>query len=272
MNNCILCNKQFKSKCDLVRHNNRKTSCVKEIIKCNNCLQVFKTNQILSRHINRKFQCEQVDLEKENSELKNQLAVARINNQIINYNTNNIIINNFGNEYIKSLDAIYTKKEFERILNNKLLFKPANYEVDNFKYTNEDIKDIDIFRLFVKLIFNNPKFPENKTLKYDDQTDKFYYYIDNTWLPFESKSNKLLIELIFEKIQFIIKESRSCFKENLNKLIEYVGDNYDIIVNEINSNDKHLLINSNTKKTKYITILKLDYMNKFNFHLENLKL
>lgn len=271
MFSCTKCCKEFKTKQDYTRHMNRKTSCVKEIIKCDNCLQEFKTNQNLTKHLNRKFKCEKVDLKMENIELKYQLKIEKLKQRptYINNINNNFIMNNFGDEAIHKIKCSTVCEQLNKVFNNKLLLKPANYKVDEFEYTNEDITEIDIFRLFVKLIFNNKELPQNKTLTYDTNEDKFYYYIDNEWLPFESVSNNALIKIIFKKIQAILIDKMYYFGDNIKELSTYVGNEYDININTIDETDPELLDNHTGKQVRYVQILKLDYKKKFNIHQIN---
>ena len=85
MNICTKCNTGFKTKQHLFNHLNRKTPCIKEIIKCNNCLKEFNRNEHLINHNNRKKKCIKIDLEKRNLELENtiKLFYSIINNYSI---------------------------------------------------------------------------------------------------------------------------------------------------------------------------------------------
>lgn len=271
---CNKCSKVFKTNQHYTTHMNRKTPCVKEIIRCDNCLQEFKTRQILNKHLARKFKCEKVDLRKEIDDLKHQLEISRLKEKmthITNNITNNIVLNNFGDEAISKIKYSALNCGLEKIMNNKLLLTDANYKVGDFEYTNKDIKDIDIFRLFVKLIFNNKDLPQNKTLLFDDQDDKFYYYMDNEWLPFEQKSNDLLIDIIFKKIQDIILDKRFHLENNMKELTSYVGDEYSLYVNTIDNTDPVLMINDSDKKARYNKILVLEYKKKLSVHQFNIK-
>lgn len=197
---CDKCIKIFKTSYHLLSHLNRKTPCIKEEIKCDRCLQIFKNKQNLKKHQNRKFPCEKVDLQIENIELKHQLEIAKLkmSQQITNI-TNNIMINNFGEEEIGKIKNKILNDGLNKILNSVQYKTPNNYLIEDFAYTNKDIKDIDIFRLFVRLIFNNNNFPQNRTIRYDNMNDIFYYKTEDSWIPLEEKSNTILIDMIFEK-------------------------------------------------------------------------
>lgn len=271
---CGKCKKDFKTKQSYEKHINRKTSCIKEVIRCDNCLKEFKRNEHLTNHLNRKFKCEKVDLQRENLELKHQLELAKAQQRVTNItnitnNNNNIILNNFGDEEVGKIKYNLIRDGLEKILNNKLLLKPANYKVDDFEYTNEDIKDIDILRLLVKLIFNNKNLPQNKTLIYDNVDENFQYYINDEWIPFDDDSNKMLIDIIYEKLQKIIVDKRFYLEHIIKELTNYVGSEYNVNINIINHEDPTLLVNDYNKKVKYNKLLKLEYKKKFGIHQIN---
>lgn len=271
---CGKCKKDFKTKQSYEKHINRKTSCIKEVIRCDNCLKEFKRNEHLTNHLNRKFKCEKVDLQRENLELKHQLELAKAQQRVTNItnitnNNNNIILNNFGDEEVGKIKYNLIRDGLEKILNNKLLLKPANYKVDDFEYTNEDIKDIDILRLLVKLIFNNKNLPQNKTLIYDNVDENFQYYINDEWIPFDDDSNKMLIDIIYEKLQKIIVDKRFYLEHIIKELTNYVGSEYNVNINIINHEDPTMLVNDYNKKVKYNKLLKLEYKKKFGIHQIN---
>mgnify|MGYP000458811939 CR=1 FL=1 len=153
------------------------------------------------------------------------------------------------------------------LVNNRLLGVDANYKVDDLEYTNKDIKDIDLFRGFVKLIYNNKDIPQNKTLMYDDAEDLFYFYSENDWIPFDTESNIILIDMIFEKIKSLIIEKRFHLEEIIKDLEFYIGNNYDINIIEYD-NVKDIKLD-NTDQRKFSKILKLDYKKKFALHQIN---
>lgn len=256
---CNKCNKDFTVKQSYERHLNRKTPCVKPIFKCLICFEIFKKHQNLINHNNRKIKCQKPDLEHEIVELKHQLEIAKIHTSITNNNNitnNNIIINNFNNEEIFKITSGDILKILQNVNSNPLITKNANYQIDNFEYTNDDIKLIDTFTAFRKLIYNNNKFPQNRTLTYDLSVDQFYYYKDSIWKPFSIEHTDKLIKIIMNKIRDLINYRNVLIQDYMKDLYIYIGDNYD----ELNNNDDEDEI------SKYIQILKLGYKDVFDFH------
>ena len=286
---CTKCNKEFKNKYNLTKHLNKKIPC-NNVIKCDNCLTIFKTNQILSNHLNRKYKCIKVDLEKEIQELKHKNEILEIESKykdkIIelkdkqnitnitnndNSNNNTFILNNFGNENLNFIKKKTLKEDIKSIINNNL---PVNIEwrtklkVDNLEYQGFDIKQIDIFRLFIKLIFKNDKYPENKTIKYDEEEDNFYYYSNKEWCVFEEKSKNCLMGKVVEKIQKLLLDKKPITDEQeLHKLEMYLGEEYNIKINKIDQTDYGILSNTVKDKERYKKVLTIEY--KYNDAFEN---
>jgi len=191
MYKCNKCNKEFKAKQSYQRHLNKKIPCDR-IIKCNNCHKIFKLMSHLTQHNNRKNKCIRIDLEKKVKDLETKLEITELKleiselkkNQIINNNTTNnnttnntFILNNFGNENLEFITKKFLTDSLKNIMNNTLPLAIENktqLKVDKLSYYGTDIKDIDIFRLFIKLIFKNNDYPENETIKYEDETDEFF--------------------------------------------------------------------------------------------------
>jgi uncharacterized C2H2 Zn-finger protein len=269
---CVECHKEFKTSQSYKNHLARKTPCVKPIIQCDRCLQVFKRKEHLTKHLNRKFPCEKVDLMKENIELKHQLELKDKELEIANLkktpkifntiNNNNTIINNFGDEVVGKIKYKLLKDGINKILQSSEVNTPGNYLVEDFAYTNEDIKDIDIFRLFVKLIFNNKDIPENNTIQYDEI---FYYRVGDDWVPLDPSSNNILIDMVYKKIQLLITDKRINVESNIRELSFYIGDNYNVNIVELDyyNNIKNIKMPT-SDKYKYTKILQLEYKNKFN--------
>ena len=290
MYKCKKCSKEFKSNYHLNRHINKKKSCIKDIIKCENCLTVFKTKQILLNHLNRKNKCIKVDLEKEIIELKHKneilqlelenqkLKNSKITNNITNSNntTNNFILNNFGNENLEFITKKFLTESLKNVINTTLPLQIENktkLKVENLSYYGSDIKDINIFRLFIKLIFKNEDYPENNTIKYDEECDDFYYYSNDEWVIVDKDSQNILIERVFKKIQQLLLDKQPLKDEkDLKKLQLYLGEDYDIKINKINDNDYGLLKHSKFYKKFYNNVLKIEYKDKskLDIHEKNL--
>ena len=174
---------------------------------------------------------------------------------IINHRKNNIKIielkiNNFGNEDISFIKKNILTNELINIIEKKYLmdFYTKNFKVNNYKYTSIiDIKKIDVFIYFLNLIYNNPIYPSNKTIKYQD--DKFLINKNGDWV--EIKINEL-IQQIFSKIHTIIKINKMNYESNYledydeetyKQKIIYgykIGEdkNYQNILKEYYKNDK----------------------------------
>jgi len=293
MNNfyCIKCNKNFKTKQQLNNHINRKNPCNK-ILKCNRCYKEFKKNHHLTNHINRKFPCDKIELEQENRELKLKVENLELklenqslklnNNSMINSNINSnntIIINNFGEEDISKIKKKLLSEEIQKLLNNTLPLQIKNntdLKVEDLKYKGIDVLSIDMFRFFIKLIFNNDNFPENKTIKYNEEEDTFYYYYNNEWSIIDNDSKEILIERITKKIQKLLLDKKPISNQSdLKKLDIYLGEDYDIKINKIDDKDYALLYNSsNRTKQMYNKVLRIEYKykNVFNNHEKNIEI
>jgi hypothetical protein len=287
---CNLCNNIFLTNQNLTRHLNRKSPC-NLIIKCENCLNEFKTKRNLIKHLNRKNKCKSIDLEYRNKELTYENKILKLeldneklkNSQIINNNnitnntTNNtFILNNFGSENLDFITKKFLTDSLKNIMNTTLPLAIENktkLKVEQLDYYGSDIKNISIFRLFIKLIFRNEDYPENKTIKYDDETEIFYYYSNDEWVEVEEESKNILIERIFEKIQQLLLDKKPLKDEkDLKKLELYLGEDYNIKINKINEKDYGLIKNSKFYKKFYKNILSIEYKdkNKLDNHTKNI--
>jgi len=278
---CTKCNNNFTTKQNLNKHINKKIPCDR-IIKCDNCLIVFKTKQILNKHQNRKNKCKKVDLQVKNKELTYENTILKLelenqklkNSQIINNNiTNNnnsnnntFILNNFGNENLEFITKKFLTDSLKNIINTSLPLTIENktqLKVDKLSYYGSDINDINIFRLFIKLIFRNEDYPENKTIKYDDETDSFYYYSNDEWIIVDEESKNILVDRIFKKIQQLLLDKQPLKDDrDLKKLEIYLGEEYNIKINKINEKDYALLQNSKFYKKFYKNVLSIEYKDK----------
>jgi hypothetical protein len=290
---CNKCNKEFKTKQQLTIHNNRKKPCnIIIITKCEMCLIDFKTSQGLERHINRKNKCIKINLEErvkeleeqvkqlkeENEKLKNTISNTtninnsvndnRVDNSIVTDNsvTNNIILNNFGCEDLKFITKKFLTDSLKEVIQKTIPLTIKNktqLKVEDLNYLGMDIEEINMFRLFINLIFKNNDYPENKTIKYEEECDTFYYYDDNKWYTVEKESKNILLDKITKKIQLLLLDKKP-FKDeyDLKKLELYLGEDYNLKKNKVKVDDYGLLYNG-CKKTKdrFNHILRIEYKN-----------
>jgi len=283
MYKCDKCNKEFKIKQSYQRHLNKKIPCDR-IIKCNNCNKTFKLISHLTQHNKRKNKCIRIDLEQkvkdletkleiselklENEKLKNSQIITNNNNTTNNNTTNNntFILNNFGNENLEFITKKFLTDSLKNIINTTLPLAIENktqLKVDKLSYYGSDINDINIFRLFIKLIFKNEDYPENNTIKYDEESDDFYYYSNDEWIIVDEESKNILIERIFQKIQQLLLDKKPLKDEkDLKKLQLYLGEEYNIKINKINEKDYGLLKHSKFYKKFYNNVLKIEYKDK----------
>jgi len=162
-----------------------------------------------------------------------------------------ITINNLGDEDITFIKKNILYTELLNVIEKKYSkdFYSNKFKVNEYKYTGiMDLKMIDIFTYFLKLIYNNENYICNQTIKYKE--DKFYIYKNNDWN--EIKINEL-INQIFSKIHIILKIYKinlpenmhsenyieSLYKERYNDYCK-IGDNkyYKKILKEYYINDK----------------------------------
>jgi len=140
---------------------------------------------------------------------------------IINERKNNIkridmctVLNNFGEEDITFIKKNTLNIELINVLEKIYSkdFHSRKFKVNNYNYTGiMDIKMIDIFIYFLKLIYNNENYIHNQTIKYENEV--FYIYKNEKWV--EISVNEL-INQIFSKIHIILKIYKINLPENIH--------------------------------------------------------
>ena len=252
---CNKCNKEFSSKSNLTQHLNRKTSCVKEIIRfiCINCGQEFASNFNLQRHMNKKNKCKskleieiELKIKLENEKHKNNLELEKekretieakknaaieiekirserkerttniINVEIINNITNNVI-NNLNNTYNDNR-IVYNSTGLEYIHSNKMI----SYDVDKVTDIYDKSKDaIEMSEHILKDHFNNDNHTETKCLFYDPETEKFYKKTKSGWkIVNYEKIDPVITHIVDEgldKIKDAVEEPHSIDDEDYDK-------------------------------------------------------
>lgn len=200
---CKLCNKVYASKSALTKHQNKKDSCIKSIPQCTTCGKSFSRKANLDKHLNNKNPC-----------VKPQ------------YN------NNFMEEIIKSNSLINIVTDVKKIVHADHTL--GMYQIGEIGYTNNHIKDMDVFRLFINIIYRNTLNVFNNKL--------FYHYNDN-WV--ECNNESILIDEVLKRITKLVSDNDIRFNEVIN----------------------HLTFNQNKKF--YINTLKLELAKKINLHMFN---
>ena len=287
---CTKCNKEFNKKYNLERHLNRKIPC-NNIIKCSNCLKEFKTNQGLIRHSNKKIPCKNNNNQFSILELKvkeleetikklQQSSIVNPNSgnntfNIDNSSNINITINNFGNEDLSKLPIKQFEKDLRAIIamteHKKLKEVKIGVPMENdIILRNSDFKPCKIFLYFLTMIYKNDKFPQNKTIKYNQETKKFEYYVDNNWISIED--NNIIEEIILkitENIGDLLIDKTPIKNENiLYYLKHYLGEEYDINKNMISG--RTLTNMYQGTKTPYKNYLYIGYDEKNKDKVDNL--
>lgn len=185
---CEKCNKKFSTKSNLNQHLKRKYPCnVETIFKCERCQKVFDYKHHYVRHTSRKFPCEEkepeevilakinLQLEQEKTkQLKEEAKLEQLKSKNINIDNS---MNNCNNTNINiTLNNFRDNPKNTREILQKLSLNDFRYLVDNNAGIRGTIENI--FRHF----YNNPNFPENKTLSIPDVSkDDFAIYLDNMW-------------------------------------------------------------------------------------------
>jgi len=180
-NICKKCNKNYMTKKNLLIHQKKCTGL--DDLTCPRCMISFTTRQAKSKHI-LKNNCEPRSIIHARIPNNNNIINNNITNNIEtlnNYNnitniTNNLIINNYGNERIDYLN-------YEKMLE---IFK----------------KSYDIPSLLTKEIHFNNDFPENNNISYKNENTTIIKS-DNEFIL--KGLNDLVLDLITEKTKLMQK-------------------------------------------------------------------
>ena len=215
--------------------NNNKNMCI-------HCLKIFSCNSSLVRHI--KYYCKEKEnkliilkkeneiilkenelmkkeLENNNKKIENNTIITKGNN-INSNNTNNIVINNFGNENIDFLSSNYIT-ELSRI---PLLAIPKL------------IKDIHF----------NDNHPENKNIRLTNPRNKYIEVYEDKW-KYKNKKETLddILILINEVIENNYESNKETMEESIKKtLINYFNqfDNNKIVRDKATENAELSILNN----------------------------
>ena len=236
--NCEHCEKYFKNKFTLERHQNGRCKVIKQnenkkknqnnnqvnvdeldidiktkmilsILMNQNKKLIEEMNQIKDKH--EKLEEENKEIKEENKEMKEKIKKVsnRVSNKIIN--SNNVTNQNTQNNTINNTNIIlaHGKEDLSKI------------ELDAIMSYMSTIKHKEIIPNITKHIYLNNKKPENKNFCVVDMArNKCKYYNGEKWLV--GKTNEK-IEKIFDNLHNMLTDPFE--KENINKTIEFIKTN-----------------------------------------------
>jgi len=194
MFNCANCNKKFNRKKYLISHLNRKTSCNKNLT-CKSCKKTFSRTEHFNKHINRKYPCSnreytKMDLLKIKLDIINsdivlkEKDIERLDKEI---KLEEIKKSNIKNSKLNSYNT------YNNITNNNIT---NNITINNFGDPNYKVPPVSLLKgremargtsleTLVELIkhnYNNPKYPENRCIKNDNNKKDFIIMKDEEWV------------------------------------------------------------------------------------------
>jgi len=169
---CIYCNKFYKHKSNMIRHRNN----------CNYNPNINENKETLK---------EDIIIQKNKVEDKNQKIVQNITNNITQNIVNNITINNVGDENF-DVSQIYKKLNFETDPSNfrgiKYNFQDrVNNYIDNFNiifddiYENRENHNFAIINKKKKICKIKSSNDESKHIHFEDLSDIIFNIIDNIY-------------------------------------------------------------------------------------------
>jgi hypothetical protein len=167
---CIICGREFKQKCHLDNHNNKKVPCV--IIEKQNDNQNIRKELEQVKNENEQVKNENEQLKKEIEELKNTKDIV-IKDVNINSNNNINITNNFN--VIKIIDhgkEDYTKLDIKKIMLENQILPKLNY-----------------ISTIIYYVHCNDEYPEYQNIYISDASrNKAMIYHDGKWISADKVS------------------------------------------------------------------------------------
>lgn len=254
---CDKCKKEFKYKSKLKEHENRKLSCInKKEYKCEVCKIECKKPSELIRHKNTK-RCKQKHIEYNITNITN-------NNQTYNINNiqNNIHLtlqtNGFSNTNIELLhEYIIEYLLNEQGIKNSLQMLEEGGYIDKIFILEQSTK-ILVSEL-IKILNFNINYEKNHNCKVLLLSkSKYTNYIEYHILEMNNQNNYMIQFVKYEEfikilINLMIKIKNKFNKERLNKIINFMLDNEELLLNPIikkNLEDNLLEMYTTFKKEK----------------------
>ena len=259
---CKLCNKEFKLKSDLIRHENKKRKC-NEKIECFKCNRMFKSLYCLQNHLNKLKPCNDTEIYKcekcnkqyitkqnFNKHIKNHPEIIETiinntnsitNSNNINSNNNiNITINGFGKENVSYI----TQEMIQSILNKGFQSIPELIKEKHFNKDHPENHNIYITNLSKKtiLIYDGERWI--LTCKDDILEDIISKNEEFIITEYEELKSKLSIQAVQRLDRFIEALDTPEYLTQLKETIQLILYNYRDIVEKTK-----LRLKNKTQKT-----------------------
>jgi hypothetical protein len=220
---CTKCNKIYKTKKCLILHENNCNGI--DDLTCPRCMISFSSRQAKSNHIKRN-NCSPksiIHARQPNPQINNNTNIEKIINT-----TNNIYINNYGNErldylnYEKLISILTTGYDVPRLLTKEIHFNKEFPENNNIHYKNDSnalIKKDDEF-ILKDLNILAEELVKEKT----SQMQKFAEENkEEICLKIENQKYQDIVELLLQFI--LLKEPQEHYKKQITKIKDIIKNN-----------------------------------------------
>ncbi len=228
---CNICEKKYKTKQTLNRHNNIRHPKDKNIPKVYNC---NKCNEQFEKYRNKYYHQKNCTKELAIIPTENNEIIIPVENNNIALPAENKLLTNTENNVIKS-STINSSQINSNNVNNNVNIVINNYNNDNLDYVSEAFKD----RLFKHLINDdehvqplskllenikfNPKHKENNNVKITSDRSKIGFYYDKKKWHAINKD-----QLLNELCDYSLKIFKKYFEEKKDKLPREIKNQYNV--------------------------------------------